>query len=131
MGQCLDSYIIQRKDARIWSTLCHISGLVGFVIPVAGCIIGPLIVWLFKKNSNPFVNYNGKESMNFQISMLIYGAIAFLLNFVQIFDVGVRLIGLILLLVVSIIDIILVFIAAIKAGKGEAYRYPLTIRFIK
>jgi len=111
------------KDACTWAMLCHIAGLGGFIIPGAGCVIGPLIVWQIKKDLDPFVDQSGKEAMNFQISMLIYGIIAGLLCFVCI--------GMFLLPAVAIVDIVFLVIAAIKATNGEAYHYPVSIRFIK
>jgi uncharacterized Tic20 family protein len=111
------------KDACTWAMLCHIAGLGGFIIPGIGSVIGPLIVWQIKKDLGPFVDQNGKEALNFQISMLICGVIAFLLSFVCI--------GMFLLPVVAIVDIVFLIIAAIKTSKGEAYRYPLSIRLIK
>jgi len=111
------------KDACTWAMLCHLAGLGGFIIPGIGCVIGPLIVWQIKKDLHQFVDQQGKEALNFQISMLIYGIIAGLLCFVCI--------GMFLLPAVAIVDIVFLIIAAIKATNGEAYRYPLSIRFIK
>jgi hypothetical protein len=111
------------KDARMWAMICHLAALAGLVVPVVGCIIGPLIVWQVKKEEFPFVDEQGKEAVNFQISMLIYGIVAGLLCFVCI--------GVVLLPAVAIFDIVFLLIAAVKANNGEHYRYPLTIRFIK
>jgi len=111
------------KDARMWAMICHLAGLAGLVVPVVGCIIGPLIVWQIKKEEFPFVDEQGKEAVNFQISMLIYGIVAGLLCF--------ACIGFVLLPAVVIFDLIFLLIAAVKANNGEHYRYPLTIRFIK
>ena len=111
------------KDARMWAMICHLSALAGLVVPVVGCIIGPLIVWQIKKEEFPFVDEQGKEAVNFQISMLIYGVVAALLIF--------ACIGTVLLPAVAIFDLIFLLIAAVKANNGEHYRYPLTIRFIK
>ena len=102
--------------------LCHLSALAGFVIPF-GNIIGPVLVWQIKKNEFPSVDEHGKESVNFQISVLIYCAICFVLTFV--------LIGIPLLVAVGLGSLVLIIIAGIKANNGEHYRYPLTIRFIK
>jgi hypothetical protein len=115
------------KDACTWAMFCHLAGLGGIVIPGIGSVIGPLIVWQLKKDLHPFVDQNGKEAMNFQISMLIYGAVAFLMVLIVI----LACVGTALLMAVGIVDIILLIIAAIKASNGQAYRYPLTIRFIK
>jgi|WetSurMetagenome_2_1015567.scaffolds.fasta_scaffold204611_2 uncharacterized protein len=111
------------KDARMWGMLCHLAGLAGFVIPGVGFVIGPLVIWIIKKDEFPFVNEHGKEAVNFQISMLIYAIIAGLLCF--------ACVGFVLLPAVGIVDLIFLIIAAIKTNNGEKYRYPLTIRFIK
>lgn len=111
------------KDSRMWGMLCHLAALVGFIgIPI-GNILGPLVVWLIKREGNPFVDANGKESLNFQISMTIYGFVAGILVFV--------LIGIPLLILLVLADLILLIVAAMKANGGESYRYPATIRFIK
>ena len=111
------------KDARMWSMFCHLAGLAGLVVPVVGCIVGPLIIWQIKKEDFPFVDEQGKEAVNFQISMLIYGIVAGLLIF--------ACVGAFLLPAVIIFDIVFLLIAAIKANNGFHYRYPLCIRFIK
>jgi uncharacterized Tic20 family protein len=113
------------KDARMWAMFCHLGGLAMFipVLPVIGNVIAPLIIWQIKKDDYPFVNEQGKEAVNFQISMLIYGLVAGLLCF--------ACIGLILLPAVVVVDVIFLLIAAVKANEGYHYRYPLTIRFIK
>ncbi len=110
------------KDACTWAMLCHILGMGWLVVPAIGGIIGPLIAWQIKKDLDPFVNQNGKEALNFQISFLIYAIVAGLLC--------LTCIGFLLLPVVAIADIVFAIIAAIKAANGETYRYPLTIRFI-
>lgn len=111
------------KDARLWAMICHLAGLAGLVVPVVGCIVGPLVVWQIKKEEFPFVDEQGKEAVNFQISMLIYGVVAALLIF--------ACIGTVLLPAVALFDLIFLLIAAVKANDGHHYRYPLTIRFIK
>ena len=110
------------KDMCTWAMICHLAGLAWAVIPGIGGVIASLIIWQMKKDLHPFVNQSGKEAINFQISMLIYGAIALLLCFIGI--------GVFLLPIVAIVDLILAIIAGIKAADGKAYRYPLTIRFI-
>jgi len=111
------------KDARMWAMICHLSALSGLVVPVVGCIVGPLVIWQIKKEEFPFVDEQGKEAVNFQISMLIYGIVAGLLCFVCV--------GMVLLPAVALVDLIFLLIAAVKANDGHHYRYPLTIRFIK
>jgi len=110
------------KDARLWGMLCHLAGLAGFAFPF-GNVILPLIFWQLKKNEYSFVDAQGKEAVNFQISMTIYGLVTIPLFFLCI--------GPFLLAAVAIVDLVFLVIAAIKANNGEPYRYPLTIRFIK
>jgi len=109
------------SDERMWAMFAHLSALVGFVIPF-GSILGPLIIWQIKKNEYPLVDDQGKEALNFQITM----AIAFIVCFILIFI----LIGAILIWLVGLFDLIMIVIAAIKANNGERYRYPLTIRLV-
>ncbi|MBI1388676.1 MAG: DUF4870 domain-containing protein [bacterium] len=110
------------KDARTWAMLCHLAGFMFYLLPGVGQIVGPLIIWLIKKDEYGFVDEQGKEAINFQISFTIYGLIsAFLL---------IAFIGILLIPMLLVAQIVLMVIAAIKANDGEHYRYPLTIRFI-
>jgi uncharacterized Tic20 family protein len=109
-------------SVRTWCILAHATALVGFLVPVAGHIVGPLIVWLAKRQDSPEIDAHGKESMNFQISMLIWNVIAGILCLV--------LIGIPLLILLHILNIIFVIVATIQASEGKLYRYPLTIRLI-
>jgi len=111
------------RDARTWNVLCHATALAGFFVPWAGHILGPLIVWLAKRSDSPEIDENGKESLNFQISMLIYNVIAGVLCLV--------LIGFIILAILHILNLVLVIVASIQASEGKFYRYPMTIRLIK
>jgi uncharacterized Tic20 family protein len=113
----------QEKQARTWGMLCHLTALTAFVGIPFGNILGPLVVWLIKKTDHAFVDEQGKESLNFQISMSIYCIVAAVL--IAVF------IGFLLLIGLAIADLILVIVAAVKASNGESYRYPLTIRFFK
>jgi uncharacterized Tic20 family protein len=110
------------KDERTWGMIAHLSALSGFIIPI-GNILGPLVIWLIKREEMPFVNEQGKEALNFGISVTIYAVISWLLMFV--------LIGFLLFVVVGIFWVVVVIIAAIRASEGKSYRYPLNIRFIK
>jgi uncharacterized protein len=111
------------SDVRTWNVLCHATALAGFFVPWAGHILGPLIVWLAKRSDSPEIDEHGKESLNFQISMLIYNVIAGVLCLV--------LIGFIILLILHILNLVLVIVASIQASEGKFYRYPMTIRLIK
>lgn len=101
--------------------LCHLSTLAGFVIPF-GNIVGPLVMWTIKKDEFPLVEDQGKEALNFQISMTIYIIVAVILILL--------LIGIPLLIGLGIFDLIVTVIAAINANDGVKYRYPLCIRFV-
>lgn len=109
------------KDARLWGMLCHLTAFAGFIVPF-GTIIAPLVIWLIKKNDIPFVDDQGKESINFQITVLIVAIICGILMFIGI--------GFLLLFALAIYAIIMVIIASIKANEGIAYRYPYTLRLI-
>ena len=111
------------KDARMWAMICHLAGLAGFIMPAVGNIVAPLVVWQIKKDDYPFVDEQGKEAVNFQISISIYFLVSVLLCFVCI--------GAFLMVAVIIIYLVFLLIAAVKANDGQHYRYPLTIRFIK
>jgi len=115
------------KDARMWAMICHLAALAGLVVPVVGCIIGPLIVWQIKKEEFPFVDEQGKEAVNFQISMSLY----LLISAVIWIPLSFFCIGVLIPAAISIVDLVFLLIAAVKANNGEHYRYPLTIRFIK
>lgn len=110
------------NDERNWGMLAHILALAGYLLIPFGNILGPLVVYLMKKDQSAFVADQARESLNFQISMTIYFMIAGVLIFV--------LIGMVLLPVLWIAGLVLTIMAAIKASSGVAYRYPLTIRLI-
>jgi len=110
------------SDERMWGMLCHLSTFAGYLVPF-GNILGPLIIWLVKKDEYAFVDDQGKEALNFQISITIYSLVSGVLI--------LALIGIPLLIAVIIFSVVMTVIAAIKANGGEYYRYPLTIRFVK
>jgi uncharacterized protein len=111
------------SDIRTWCVLCHASALLGLFFHFLGHLLGPLIVWLVKRGDSPEIDAHGKESLNFQISMLIYDAIAAILCLV--------LIGIPILIGLWVLNTVLVIIASIQASEGKLYRYPITIRLIK
>src|SRR5206468_9941875 len=111
------------SNVRLWNVLCHATALAGFFVPWAGHILGPLIVWLAKRGDSAEIDAHGKESLNFQISMLIYNLIAGILCLV--------LIGFVILGILHLLNLVLVIVASIQASEGKFYRYPLAIRLIK
>ncbi|GMW00131.1 MAG: hypothetical protein AMXMBFR84_12690 [Candidatus Hydrogenedentota bacterium] len=112
------------STARNWAMACHLSALAMFTcIPFAN-VIGPLIIWLIKKQEFPFVDDQGKEALNFQITMAIVGLAFFVITIILPF---LGLAGILIL----IFNLVFIIMAAMKASNGEAYRYPVSIRLIK
>jgi len=121
-------------DERQWAMFAHLSALVGGILTSGwagslGCFIGPLIIWMIKKDTMPFVDDQGKEALNFNITV---GLIFLALLLLSIFTLGIGLIIAIpAWIVIGIAWLVLTIIAGIKANNGETYRYPLTLRLIK
>lgn len=112
------------KDDKLWAMLCHLSALVSYLGVPFGNIVGPLVIWLIKKDESAFVDVNGKKALNFQISLTIYGLASLPLI------CGGPLI-LIVYVPLMIVGLIFPIIAAVGANKGEEINYPLSIKFIK
>ena len=110
------------KDERTWAMLCHFSAFTGLIFPF-GNFLAPLIIWLIKKEELPFVEDQGKEVLNFQISMTIYLLISLILCFI--------FIGIPIVIGLVIFGFIITIIAAISANDGKVYRYPMNLRLIK
>jgi len=110
------------KDERTWAMLCHFSTYIGFIFPF-GNIIVPLIIWLSKREDLPLVEDQGREVLNFQISMTIYFIISGILCII--------LIGIPILIGLIIFDFIITIVAAISANDGKYYRYPINLKLIK
>jgi uncharacterized protein len=111
------------ENERTWGMLAHLSALAGLVMPLIGIVIGPLVVWLARRDESPFVAAHAREALNFNISVLIGALIcgALLLIFV----------GVLLGAALFVIWLVLTLVAAIKAYEGEAYRYPFSLRLVK
>jgi uncharacterized Tic20 family protein len=116
-----------RQDSRTWALAAHLSALVGLVIGFS--FLGPLVVYLVKKDDDPYVRAHAAEALNFNLSVFIYALVGgFILVILVILLIGILLIP--VAIAAAIGWIVLVIVAAIKAGRGELYRYPLTIRFV-
>jgi uncharacterized Tic20 family protein len=109
------------NEAKNWGMLCHLIALLAMPLGF-GHVVGPLVVWLLKRGDHPFIDDQGKESLNFQISVSIY---TLLLS--PTLCIGV---GIVLLAALWISNVVLIVVAAIKASGGEAFRYPLSIRLV-
>ncbi|MGM0751104.1 MAG: DUF4870 domain-containing protein [Bacillota bacterium] len=104
------------KDERMMAALIYI-------LSFFTAFIGPLIIWLIKKDDSAFVDYHGKEYFNFLISYAIYGLVSTILMVV--------LIGFILAPVVGVMALIFTILGAIRAYEGEQYRIPTVFRLLK
>jgi uncharacterized Tic20 family protein len=118
------------QEERQWAMFAHLSSLLGALVTGGlGVFIGPLVIWLIKKETMPFVDDQGKEALNFNITLAILG-VALLILTVITFGIGALLtvpVG----LAAAVGWLVLTVIASIKASEGVAYRYPLTLRLIK
>ena len=121
-------------EQRQWAMFAHLSALVGGVITggwafSVGCFIGPLIIWMIKKDTMPFVDDQGKEALNFNLTV---AAIFFVLLILTIGTLGIGvLLTLPVGLIVGLAWLVLTIIAGIKANEGVAYRYPFAVRLVK
>lgn len=110
-------------EVKTMAMLCHLISLTVYATALGG-VLGPLIVWLLKKDEHPFIDEHGKEALNFNISIFIWSIIGIILLFCF-------FIGLVILIPLSIFHIVMTIVATIKANNGEYYRYPLTFRLVK
>jgi uncharacterized protein len=117
------------NDERQWALFTHLSALIGFFIPF-GNVLGPLIFWQIKKNEMPFVDDQGKEALNFQITFTLIMLGLIVIGTVLL----VVLVGFLFYLaafVAGIAWLVFTILAAIRANNGEYYRYPWTWRPVK
>jgi uncharacterized protein len=140
------------QSERTWAALCHLAAFAGFVFPF-GHIVGPLVVWLLRRDESPLVDDQGKEAMNFQISTTLYFVIivagmvltliAFAVGMMGAPFVGVApgaflpapiavvLLGALAILGLAVFNFVSVIVAAARTSSGERFRYPLAITFIR
>jgi uncharacterized Tic20 family protein len=103
------------KEARGMAMLCHLLGAAGF--------FGPLVIWLNEKDKHRFVDEHGRAAMNYQVSIMIYYLISWLLSLL--------FVGIVLLFVLTVTHFVLVIIGAFRASRGKTWRYPIAIPFLK
>lgn len=115
------------SDERLWAMLVHLAGLAGYipVVPMVGMVAGPLILWAIKKNEMPFVDQQGKEALNFQLTLFIVMLVLMGLSFIPL----VFCITIPLMFVVALVQFVFTIIASIQANDGKAYVYPFRIEF--
>jgi uncharacterized protein len=110
------------QAVRNTAVVAHLSTFAGLVLPF-GSVIGPLAVWLTRRNEDPFIDDAGREALNFGISIAIYGLVMLV--------AALMLIGIPFLIVGLVAWVVLASLAAAKASQGQGYRYPLTMRFVR
>ena len=116
------------KSARTWGMLCYIAGLSGCFLPWFAHVAGPLLVWLFKRNDHPFIDEQGKESLNFQITMAVYSLIGSVLLALTI--IGLWLIPFFLGFL-YLLNIAGVVWASIRASEGKSFRFWFIFRVLR
>lgn len=114
---------IPDQEARKWGMICHLIALVGLLGNGIGFLLGPLAVWLIKREDDPFIDEQGKEALNFQITM-------FIALFVSALCVLI-LIGFVMLFICLVLMVVFPIIASLKANQGIHYRYPFAFRFLR
>ena len=112
---------LSEDEARKWAMFAHIGTFSSMFVPL-GNIIAPIVIWQMKKNESSFVVEQAKESLNFQITLMIYSIVSILLCFI--------IIGFFLIFALVIFGLIIVIVAGVKANDGEHYRYPMTLRLV-
>jgi uncharacterized Tic20 family protein len=110
------------ETVRNTAVAAHLSTFAGLLVPF-GSVIGPLTVWLTRRDRDPFIDQAGREALNFGITITIYGAVALV--------AALMLVGIPLLVLGVIAWVVVASLAATKASQGQAYRYPLTLRLVR
>ncbi len=110
------------ESARTTAVAAHLSTFAGLIVPL-GSVIGPLAVWLTRRDRDPFIDQAGREALNFGITIAIYGSLLLV--------AALMLVGIPLLVVGVVAWVVLASVAAVKASEGQAYRYPLTLRLVR
>lgn len=111
------------QEERNWGVIAHLSALVGVVIPFLGNIVGPLVVWLVKKDQSEYIADHAREALNFNITVTIAAVACWILVFI--------FIGILLFAALGLAWLILMIMAAVKASQGSTYRYPFSLRLVK
>lgn len=122
VGEIPEVAATAKNDETMWAMFCHLGGLFGFVFPF-GNILAPLVIWLVHREKYPLVDDQGKEAVNFQISLSIYLIASALMVLI--------VVGLFLFIALLVFALVVTVSAAIQASKGGKYRYPFAIRFIQ
>lgn len=109
-------------QSRTWAVAAHLSSYVVFLgIPLP--VIGPLVVWLLKRDQDAYAAWHAREALNFNISIMLYTFTAAVLV--------LALVGVVLVPAVLIAWFVLTIVGGVRAANDEYYRYPMTIRFVQ
>jgi uncharacterized protein len=111
------------ENERTWGMLAHLSALAGLVLPMIGIVLGPLAVWLARRDQSAFVTAHAKEALNFNITVLLAAVMCMLLMLV--------FIGILLGTALFVAWLVMILVAAIRASEGAIYTYPFALRFVK
>jgi uncharacterized protein len=122
MSEKIQENKVLSESERNWAMLCHLAAFAMFFFPFGG-VIGPLICWLSRKDESAWVDVNGKASMNFQLSILLYIVLTIPLLFI--------IVGIPIMMFLVTLRIVCIIIASVKSSKGEKFKYPLSIPFIQ
>jgi uncharacterized protein len=109
------------KNERTWAMLCHLSVVGQLFLPIL--MLGPLLIWLMKGDELPFVKQQGKEALNFQITLFLAGIVCWIL--VLAFGLGFLLMG-----ILWVYSVVVGIVGAVKTNEGNAYQYGLNLRLI-
>lgn len=124
-------------EERQWAMFAHLSALLGGLLTSLfggwGTFVGPLIIWLLKKDTLPFVDDQAKEALNFNITVAILALVmAGVFGFFTLVTLGLGLIVVVPIVAAFVLAwLVVTILAAIRANEGKAYRYPFAIRLIK
>jgi uncharacterized protein len=114
---------VPTQDERSWGMFAHLSAFAGLIFPLVGSIVGPLLIWLAKRDQSAFVAEQGKEALNFNISVALGAIICGVLVYV--------FVGILLGVALFIYWLAMTILAGIRAGEGVRYRYPISVRLVK
>ena len=112
---------VSPKERRI-AAICHLSGFIGFLFPPIGHLLGPLVVWLIYRDKSSFIDDQGREAVNFQLTVTFYVIASSVLVLI--------IVGIFLLVVLSIFWLVAVLVATARTAKGLPFRYPLNLRIL-
>lgn len=119
-------------EARSWAMAAHLTALLGALVGGVAAFVGPLVIWLLKRDDDPFVAEHARESLNFQLfTLLVVLASGIVAAVVTALTIGLGLLVIVpLAIAAGVAWLVVTIIATMRASNGELYRYPVTIRFI-